>query len=169
MKLVEALTKPVSYGYPDVAMYFYGVARKEWYGSTGPYNVQFDPLPQIQERVTGELFAAFRQLLPPTDEAYQRADISFYVSIVEQVIGGESIVADLLDSGSREVKRYGLGILKRVNQSRIILLPPGFTSQLIGKLTPISAGDIGKDLLRDLNPQRRFRLVEELGYWEAAA
>lgn len=169
-KLIEAFDKPIIYGYYDIARYFYGEALKKWCISPAPYKVPFYPfrIPETPpSQIQGELFFAFKRLLPPTDRAYQVAGISYYVSTAERVRGGESIIAGLMDYSRRE-EGYGLGILQKFNQPVIVLLPPLFNSQQTEPLEAIQAKDIWRGLHRDSNPQRRFRwvLIEEQGHWE---
>lgn len=157
-KVFEALKNglgPMPHSYRTIAEFFLDEATGEWYGSLlaianphpytlRPYEVQFYPLRfympdtppfQIHRIVTGELFAAFKQLLPSSDKAYSYrvlepktaslASISYYVSTRERIIDA-SVGGDIVESVSGEVGRYGVGILDGGSQARIIIFPPGY-------------------------------------------
>lgn len=170
-RLIESLAQPSAYTYRDVAMFFYGEAVRHWNTIPRPYEIQFDPGSVSPSQIQGELFAAFRQLLPPSERAYRTGNFAYYVSTRGLVVGGESVVVDLLDDEKRQVEGYGVGILKEFEQARVILLPPGFDSQRPGLLTPINAEEIGRDLMINPNLQRHFMWVqkEDRGFWKTAA
>lgn len=159
-------SNPNGLTYRQVARHFISQATIALNDPSRYFEIQFTPVcpPNLSlAQIKGELFTHLKQELSRPSGAFSAGLLSFAVP-EESKWGGEASIW-----GSNPKWDYGLGTLGDANQSRILLTPPGFERHLSGVLTPISIEAVGRDLQRDPFPNRRFKLEEESGHWEAVA